>query len=59
MKNTFLFICLVIFAITTPKIYAQPIFEFRGVWVASVENIDLPSRKGLSVDDQKMNSLSC
>lgn len=32
---------------------SSPIFEFRGVWVASVENIDWPSKKGLSVADQK------
>jgi len=28
-------------------------YEFRGVWVASVENIDWPSKKNLSVADQK------
>lgn len=27
--------------------------EFRGVWVASVGNIDWPSKKGLSVEQQK------
>jgi len=27
--------------------------EFRGVWVATVANIDWPSRKGLSADEQK------
>src|SRR5262245_55839898 len=27
--------------------------EFRGVWVATVGNLDWPSRPGLSVDDQK------
>ena len=31
----------------------SPIFEFRAVWVASVENIDWPSRKGLSTEEQK------
>lgn len=49
----FLTICLIILACSTSKMYAQPIFEFRGVWVASVENIDWPSRKGLGVDEQK------
>ena len=29
------------------------IFEFRGVWVATVENIDWPSKRGLSNEDQK------
>lgn len=28
-------------------------FELRGVWVASVENIDWPSKKNLSVEQQK------
>lgn len=27
--------------------------EFRGVWVATVANIDWPSKQGLSVDEQK------
>lgn len=27
--------------------------EFRGVWVATVENIDWPSKSGLTVDQQK------
>ena len=31
----------------------RPKYEFRGVWVASVENIDWPSKKGLPVDSQK------
>ncbi len=30
-----------------------PNYEFRGVWVASVENIDWPSKKSLSVEQQK------
>lgn len=47
------------------SIQAQPIvsdknvFEFRGVWVATVENIDWPSKRGLSNEDQKKNSLPC
>ena len=32
---------------------ASPKYEFRAVWVASVENIDWPSRKGLPADSQK------
>jgi uncharacterized lipoprotein YddW (UPF0748 family) len=30
-----------------------PNYEFRGVWVASVENIDWPSKKDLTVAEQK------
>ena len=29
------------------------VFEFRGVWIATVENIDWPSKRGLSNEDQK------
>ncbi len=42
--------------ISFQKLHAQavvPNYEFRGVWVASVENIDWPSKKDLSVADQK------
>lgn len=31
----------------------NPVFEFRGVWVATVNNIDWPSSKNLSVAEQK------
>ncbi len=33
--------------------FSQPKYEFRAVWIASVENIDWPSKKGLSVTEQK------
>lgn len=42
---------LSLFAQTTSKI--APKREFRGVWVATVSNIDWPSRPGLSADRQK------
>src|SRR4051794_1991376 len=32
--------------------------EFRGVWVAAVENIDWPSKRGLSVDKQKQEFIA-
>ncbi len=43
---------------TVPVSYAsesfpQPAREFRGVWVASVANIDWPSEQGLSTEQQK------
>ena len=39
----------------TFHLFAQPVrnFEFRGVWVATVENIDWPSKKGLTVEAQQ------
>ena len=35
-----------------------PIREFRGAWVATVANIDWPSKPGLSVDKQKAELVS-
>jgi uncharacterized lipoprotein YddW (UPF0748 family)/predicted transcriptional regulator len=32
----------------------RPKYEFRAAWVASVDNIDWPSKKGLPVDSQKV-----
>jgi uncharacterized lipoprotein YddW (UPF0748 family) len=32
---------------------SSPKYEFRAVWVASVENIDWPSKKGLTADSQR------
>ncbi len=32
--------------------------EFRGVWVATVSNIDWPSKPGLSTEDQKREALA-
>jgi uncharacterized lipoprotein YddW (UPF0748 family) len=40
-----------LYAQSTTKI--NPKREFRGVWVATVENIDWPSRSGLTADQQK------
>ena len=39
----------------TFHLFAQPVrnFEFRGVWVATVENIDWPSKRGLPVETQQ------
>lgn len=31
----------------------NPQYEFRAVWIATVENIDWPSKKGLPVEEQK------
>lgn len=45
-------------------VYAQPsldnknVFEFRGVWIATVVNIDWPSKQGLSNDLQKQEFIA-
>ena len=48
-----LFIGFFLFTNGQPKISDKNVFEFRGVWVATVENIDWPSKRGLSNEDQK------
>lgn len=42
---SFFFICMITFA--------QPKYEFRGVWIATVENIDWPSKRTLTTEAQK------
>ncbi len=37
--------------------FGQPKYEFRAAWVATVDNIDWPSKKGLSSDSQKVEYL--
>ncbi len=44
---------LFLFVLATQLLSAQAKPEFRAVWVATVDNIDWPSQKGLSVDSQK------
>src|SRR5687767_9697597 len=48
--------CLLLAATAAPAPAADPPAlprEFRGVWVATVANIDWPSRKGLPADAQQ------
>lgn len=47
--------CLLWACICTLQVVAQhsPKYEFRAVWIATVENIDWPAKKGLSVEEQK------
>lgn len=52
MKKHCFFLCLLFF-LFFQKLSAQPKYEFRGVWVATVENIDFPSSKNLSTQQQK------
>ena len=33
---------------------ASPKYEFRGVWIATVDNIDWPKRNQFNVDSQKL-----
>jgi len=47
----FSFLCTVMTA------QQSPLHEFRGVWVATVANIDWPSKPGLSTEEQKRELL--
>lgn len=51
-----------LFLLSLSNLFSQgsdlsPVHEFRGVWVATVANIDWPSRPGLPADDQKRELL--
>ena len=52
MRIWIIIVCLFIFE---ANVLAQknPQYEFRAVWIATVENIDWPSKKGLPVEEQK------
>jgi uncharacterized lipoprotein YddW (UPF0748 family) len=56
MKHTAKFLLLaayIFFAFTSFSQQTPPKHEFRAVWIATVENIDWPSKKGLPVEQQK------
>ena len=50
--------CILVFVFSAKLSIAQPKYEFRGVWVATVDNIDFPSVKYLSTDSQKAEFIS-
>ena len=41
-----------------PSLADKNVFEFRGVWIATVENIDWPSKRGLSNEAQKQEFIA-
>ena len=54
MKRTRLYICILLFFPCILKAQPKPPdVEFRGVWIATVDNIDWPSRGMVNVDSQK------
>ncbi len=53
MKHCLFFSLLFLAGIT----FAQPKYEFRAVWVATVSNIDWPSQKGLTSEQQKAEAI--
>jgi len=55
-KLSVIFALLIV--INSQKLLAQSKYEFRGVWVATVDNIDFPSTKLLSTEAQKAEFIS-
>ena len=54
LRSTYLILSMLTVCILPGKpSHAQPKYEFRAVWVATVDNIDWPSTKYLSTDSQK------
>jgi uncharacterized lipoprotein YddW (UPF0748 family) len=53
MKLFILLISIFYFSLSAFQLSAQPKYEFRAVWVATVSNIDWPSSKYLSTENQK------
>ncbi|MEO6133777.1 MAG: family 10 glycosylhydrolase [Ginsengibacter sp.] len=57
MKKHLFLISILLFSFFLTAL-AQPKYEFRGVWVATVENIDFPSSRTLTTDAQKAEFIS-
>ncbi len=53
MKKYFFILFFILHSFFNNYLIAQPKYEFRGVWVATVSNIDWPSEKYLSTESQK------
>jgi len=51
------YLFLLIFVLTVLISGAQPKYEFRAVWVATVANIDWPSKPGLDTETQKAEAI--
>lgn len=54
MKKNLLLAALLIIQFS---LFSQPKYEFRAVWVATVSNIDWPSKPGLSTEEQKSEAI--
>lgn len=55
MRSIIIFILLILSIISGAQ--EAPKYEFRGVWIATVNNIDWPSKTGLSENEQKQEAV--
>jgi uncharacterized lipoprotein YddW (UPF0748 family) len=46
-------LCFSIYIFLSLQTFCQPMYEFRGVWIATVDNIDWPLKGQYNVDSQK------
>ncbi|MFV0377950.1 MAG: glycoside hydrolase family 10 protein [Mangrovibacterium sp.] len=58
MRKLFLFLCLLAATAASAQPDVHPKYEFRGVWVATVNNIDWPSKTGLTAEQQKAEAIA-
>ena len=49
---------LILFCCTFSTANTQPKYEFRAVWIATVNNIDWPSTKNLTTEQQKQEFIN-
>ena len=52
-KSVIVLFSVLFYFIQSFTVYAQPKYEFRAAWIATVVNIDWPSKKGLPAATQK------
>lgn len=57
MQRGFYVLMFVLSLFFSSSAQTSPKYEFRGVWVATVNNIDWPSKPGLSSDQQKKEAI--
>lgn len=54
LKNLLILLCVVFPAVSGAAVsLPKPDREFRAVWIATVDNIDFPSKRNLSIEEQK------
>lgn len=58
MRNAFFLLFLIVAGAAMGQSAMPPKFEFRGAWVATVNNIDWPSKPGLTVAQQKAEAIA-
>ncbi|MEJ7849638.1 MAG: family 10 glycosylhydrolase [Pyrinomonadaceae bacterium] len=51
-------ICLMLVHVLKGETLPKPEREFRAVWIATVNNIDFPTKKNLSIEEQKAELIS-